>query len=156
MAPTDGFCFLSDIDECALPSGGHACSYSCTNVPGTYYCTCPPTGYILAPNGQTCLGLWTSHCLVCINLGTLSHFPPLFFRYRWVRCRNPHLFCLWKLLQHSGRISLFVLQLSGKFPQNSERVSAHSHQLLTEKNIFFWEKRGVSSRFGLLSDSFFF
>lgn len=50
------FYFLSDIDECALPAGGHVCSYRCSNVPGSFYCTCPPTGYTLAPNGRTCQG----------------------------------------------------------------------------------------------------
>lgn len=50
------FHFLSDIDECALPAGGHLCSYRCSNVPGSFYCTCPPTGYTLAPNGRTCQG----------------------------------------------------------------------------------------------------
>ncbi|XP_068163103.1 fibulin-1-like isoform X2 [Antennarius striatus] len=43
-----------DIDECALPTGGHICSYRCTNTPGNFYCTCPPTGYTLSPNGRTC------------------------------------------------------------------------------------------------------
>ncbi|KAF3859531.1 hypothetical protein F7725_021930 [Dissostichus mawsoni] len=45
---------LSDIDECALPTGGHVCSYRCSNAPGSFYCTCPPTGYTLAHNGRTC------------------------------------------------------------------------------------------------------
>uniref|UniRef100_A0A672Z2N7 Fibulin-1 n=1 Tax=Sphaeramia orbicularis TaxID=375764 RepID=A0A672Z2N7_9TELE len=43
-----------DIDECALPAGGHVCSYHCSNAQGSFYCTCPPTGYTLAPNGRTC------------------------------------------------------------------------------------------------------
>ncbi|KAM8910562.1 fibulin-2-like [Spinachia spinachia] len=43
-----------DIDECAWPAGGHKCSYSCSNVPGSFYCTCPTTGYTLAQNGHTC------------------------------------------------------------------------------------------------------
>lgn len=76
--PTAGFCFLSDIDECAPPSGGHACSYSCSNVPGSYYCTCPPTGYTLAPDRQTCLGLSKSHCFLCNIFGALCHSPPFF------------------------------------------------------------------------------
>ncbi|CAB1412373.1 unnamed protein product [Pleuronectes platessa] len=43
-----------DIDECALPAGGHVCSYQCANAPGSFYCTCPSTGYTLTPNGRTC------------------------------------------------------------------------------------------------------
>ncbi|XP_055009652.1 fibulin-1 [Boleophthalmus pectinirostris] len=43
-----------DIDECALPSGGHVCSYRCSNAPGSFYCTCPTTGYTLAHNGRSC------------------------------------------------------------------------------------------------------
>ncbi|XP_028934993.1 fibulin-1 isoform X4 [Ornithorhynchus anatinus] len=43
-----------DIDECALPTGGHICSYRCINVPGSFQCTCPLLGYRLAPNGRNC------------------------------------------------------------------------------------------------------
>ncbi|XP_019371474.1 PREDICTED: fibulin-1 isoform X1 [Gavialis gangeticus] len=43
-----------DIDECALPTGGHICSYRCVNVPGSFQCTCPSTGYRLAPNARNC------------------------------------------------------------------------------------------------------
>lgn len=43
-----------DIDECALPTGGHICSYRCANAPGSFYCTCPPEGYTLASNGRSC------------------------------------------------------------------------------------------------------
>ncbi|XP_062058684.1 fibulin-1 isoform X2 [Lepus europaeus] len=43
-----------DIDECALPTGGHICSYRCINVPGSFQCSCPPNGYRLAPNGRNC------------------------------------------------------------------------------------------------------
>ncbi|XP_073336936.1 fibulin-1-like isoform X2 [Pagrus major] len=43
-----------DIDECALPTGGHVCSYRCSNAPGSFYCTCPPAGYTIAHNGRTC------------------------------------------------------------------------------------------------------
>lgn len=68
MVLTAGFFFfLSDVDECALPSGVHSCSYRCTNIPGSYYCSCPPTGYILASNGQTCKGLRTNRCLLCVD-----------------------------------------------------------------------------------------
>uniref|UniRef100_A0A7N6BYE6 Fibulin-1 n=1 Tax=Anabas testudineus TaxID=64144 RepID=A0A7N6BYE6_ANATE len=43
-----------DIDECALPTGGHICSYRCHNTPGSFHCSCPVTGYTLAPNGRSC------------------------------------------------------------------------------------------------------
>ncbi|XP_007953835.1 fibulin-1 [Orycteropus afer afer] len=43
-----------DIDECALPTGGHICSYRCINIPGSFQCSCPATGYRLAPNGRNC------------------------------------------------------------------------------------------------------
>lgn len=47
---------VTDIDECALPTGGHICSYRCINIPGSFQCSCPPTGYRLAPNGRNCQG----------------------------------------------------------------------------------------------------
>ncbi|XP_073327437.1 fibulin-1 [Pagrus major] len=43
-----------DIDECALPTGGHICSYRCHNTPGSFHCSCPVNGYTLAPNGRSC------------------------------------------------------------------------------------------------------
>ncbi|TRY76051.1 hypothetical protein DNTS_031957 [Danionella cerebrum] len=43
-----------DIDECALPTGGHICSYRCHNTPGSFHCSCPANGYTLAPNGRSC------------------------------------------------------------------------------------------------------
>ncbi|XP_056595280.1 fibulin-1 isoform X2 [Triplophysa dalaica] len=43
-----------DIDECALPTGGHICSYRCHNTPGSFHCTCPVSGYTLAPNTRSC------------------------------------------------------------------------------------------------------
>lgn len=45
-----------DIDECALPTGGHICSYRCHNTPGSFHCSCPVSGYTLAPNGRSCQG----------------------------------------------------------------------------------------------------
>ncbi|KAM3859071.1 fibulin-1-like [Diretmus argenteus] len=81
-----------DIDECALPTGGHVCSYRCTNAPGSFYCTCPPVGYTLAPNGRTCqdideCSLGTHSCSVsesCFNVqGGFRCLPldcPLNFR----------------------------------------------------------------------------
>ncbi|XP_061108001.1 fibulin-1 isoform X2 [Conger conger] len=43
-----------DIDECALPTGGHICAYHCNNTPGSFQCTCPAPGYTLASNGRSC------------------------------------------------------------------------------------------------------
>ncbi|XP_068168640.1 fibulin-1 isoform X1 [Antennarius striatus] len=43
-----------DIDECALPTGGHICSYRCHNTPGSFHCSCPFNGYTLAYNGRSC------------------------------------------------------------------------------------------------------
>uniref|UniRef100_A0A8C6NY29 Fibulin-1 n=1 Tax=Nothobranchius furzeri TaxID=105023 RepID=A0A8C6NY29_NOTFU len=43
-----------DIDECALPTGGHICSYRCHNTPGSFHCSCPVNGYTLAINGRSC------------------------------------------------------------------------------------------------------
>ncbi|CAG06344.1 unnamed protein product, partial [Tetraodon nigroviridis] len=43
-----------DIDECALPTGGHICSYRCHNTPGSFHCSCPINGYTLATNGRSC------------------------------------------------------------------------------------------------------
>ncbi|KAG5845165.1 hypothetical protein ANANG_G00135940 [Anguilla anguilla] len=43
-----------DIDECALPTGGHICAYRCDNTPGSFQCTCPSPGYTLASNGRSC------------------------------------------------------------------------------------------------------
>ncbi|XP_029010122.1 fibulin-1 isoform X2 [Betta splendens] len=43
-----------DIDECALPTGGHICTYRCHNSPGSFHCSCPAAGYTLAPNGRSC------------------------------------------------------------------------------------------------------
>lgn len=53
-------CFWdADIDECALAAvtGLQACQGDvlCTNSPGSFACSCP-TGYIMAPNGQSCVG----------------------------------------------------------------------------------------------------
>lgn len=52
----DGGFAVTDIDECALPTGGHICSYRCINIPGSFQCSCPSSGYRLAPNGRNCQG----------------------------------------------------------------------------------------------------
>ena len=41
-----------DINECLHD---HRCSHDCTNIPGSYFCTCK-TGYYLSNDGHTCLG----------------------------------------------------------------------------------------------------
>lgn len=64
----------SDVDECSsqdiddtdnnnldtsnhvLQTNKHLCAYRCSNTDGSYHCTCPTTGYILAPDGRTCQG----------------------------------------------------------------------------------------------------
>ncbi|KAK1888497.1 Fibulin-1 [Dissostichus eleginoides] len=65
-----------DIDECALPTGGHICSYRCHNTPGSFHCSCPAEGYTLSPNGRSCQDVdecvtGTHTCLVdqsCFNV----------------------------------------------------------------------------------------
>ncbi|XP_051975544.1 fibulin-1-like isoform X2 [Xyrauchen texanus] len=53
LSDVDGIT-CEDIDECALPTGGHICSYRCHNSMGSFHCTCPVTGYRVAPNGRSC------------------------------------------------------------------------------------------------------
>nr|O42182.1 RecName: Full=Fibulin-1; Short=FIBL-1; Flags: Precursor [Danio rerio]AAB80944.1 fibulin-1 D [Danio rerio] len=53
LSDADGIT-CEDIDECALPTGGHICSYRCHNTPGSFHCTCPASGYTLAANGRSC------------------------------------------------------------------------------------------------------
>uniref|UniRef100_A0A665UB60 Fibulin-1 n=1 Tax=Echeneis naucrates TaxID=173247 RepID=A0A665UB60_ECHNA len=54
VGPGTGAKYLGDIDECALPTGGHICSYRCHNTPGSFHCSCPVIGYTLAHNGRSC------------------------------------------------------------------------------------------------------
>lgn len=69
-------CRSSDIDECALPTGGHICSYRCHNTPGSFHCTCPATGYTLAPNGRSCQG--QKHIIMTISMiRVLSYYSTL-------------------------------------------------------------------------------
>ena len=42
----------SDIQECAIDNGG--CDHTCTNVAGSYSCSCNP-GYQLQADGKTCV-----------------------------------------------------------------------------------------------------
>ena len=66
-------CFFSlDIDECKTFDG--SCSHSCSNVVGTYTCTCP-TGFVLDDNGLDCLGNWKQmQRSYNINLYDLNNF----------------------------------------------------------------------------------
>ena len=45
--------FFVDINECAVNNGN--CSQMCINTIGSYRCSCV-TGYLLNPDGRTCLG----------------------------------------------------------------------------------------------------
>ena len=44
---------ILDINECVAQNGG--CEGVCANVPGSYYCRCPP-GYRLSADGKSCVG----------------------------------------------------------------------------------------------------
>ena len=50
IAYSSCFSFI-DIDECSNNSGG--CSHTCTNIPGSFSCSCPP-GYLLSADSRTC------------------------------------------------------------------------------------------------------
>uniref|UniRef100_A0A8C6S7R4 Fibulin-1 n=1 Tax=Neogobius melanostomus TaxID=47308 RepID=A0A8C6S7R4_9GOBI len=91
-----------DIDECALPTGGHICSYRCHNTPGSFHCSCPVSGYTLAPNGRSCQDIdecvaGTHTCTVdqsCFNVQgefrclsfDLKHSMPRLQRADIIRC----------------------------------------------------------------------
>ncbi|XP_034733993.1 fibulin-1 isoform X2 [Etheostoma cragini] len=59
-----------DIDECALPTGGHICTYRCHNTPGSFHCSCPVSGYTLAPNGRSCQDI--DECLTGTHTCTVN------------------------------------------------------------------------------------
>ncbi|XP_033823944.1 fibulin-1 isoform X2 [Periophthalmus magnuspinnatus] len=118
-----------DIDECALPTGGHICSYRCHNTPGSFHCSCPVNGYTLAPNGRSCQDvdecvIGTHTCTVdqsCFNVQ--GGFRCLFFdcppNYRKVgetRCErllcNESVECLPKPL----RITYYYLTFPTNIP----------------------------------------
>ncbi|XP_070611364.1 fibulin-1 isoform X1 [Erythrolamprus reginae] len=71
-----------DIDECALPTGGHICAYRCINVAGSFQCTCPPLGYKLAPNARNCQDI--DECLT--ETHTCSHNQTCFNIQGGFRC----------------------------------------------------------------------
>ena len=51
---------ISDINECETNNGG--CQQICTNVFGSYFCTCN-NGYNLMIDGHSCLGLKITYSL---------------------------------------------------------------------------------------------
>lgn len=51
---------ISDINECKINNGG--CQQICTNVFGSYLCTCN-NGYNLMIDGHSCLGLKITYSL---------------------------------------------------------------------------------------------
>ena len=48
----------TDINEC---NGDHVCDHECTNVDGSFICSCDP-GYELLSDNRTCEG-FTAHIL---------------------------------------------------------------------------------------------
>ena len=46
-------CFI-DVNECTMQNGG--CSHKCTNIKGSYTCSCPDPELKLAPDRHTCVG----------------------------------------------------------------------------------------------------
>ena len=46
---------FSDVNECATLNGG--CSQICTNIIGSYYCSCS-IGYLLSADNRTCNGTY--------------------------------------------------------------------------------------------------
>ena len=49
-----GLIFHSDIDECI--EGLDGCDHNCTNIVGSYFCTCMD-GYDLEIDNHTCTGI---------------------------------------------------------------------------------------------------
>lgn len=69
------FILNADIDECSLAavSGLQACwgDALCTNSPGSFTCSCP-IGYIMAQNGQNCIGKDDVNSLYACDRGGLQ------------------------------------------------------------------------------------
>lgn len=122
----------ADIDECALPTGGHICSYRCHNTPGSFHCSCPDTGYTLAPNGRSCQGKHTpSHkcqhtyqqkSTQCTHLcGSVLSLPPP--RCGRVLDGGLHLLSQPELLQHPRRLQVSVHRMPRQLPPHWRDVS---------------------------------
>lgn len=45
---------FADVNECTKQNGG--CSHKCTNMEGSYVCSCPDPELNLAPDLRTCVG----------------------------------------------------------------------------------------------------
>ena len=65
--------FATDIDECAEYNGD--CEHNCTNINGSYYCTCDE-GYILDKDGLNCTKItkWCHHPLCKVLESSLGVF----------------------------------------------------------------------------------
>lgn len=121
---------VSDIDECALPTGGHICSYRCHNTPGSFHCSCPVSGYTLAPNGRSCQGKRVSYqtptcwfiLVIQQDFNDLDFFS--FCRCWWMSDRNTHMRGESKLLQHTRRIPMPLLWMPKQLPPRWRDVSA--------------------------------
>ena len=49
----NSYSFLLDLDECLTNNG--ECEHSCTNIDGSYECSCNP-GYEIGNDGKSCEG----------------------------------------------------------------------------------------------------
>lgn len=111
---------VSDIDECALPTGGHICSYRCHNTPGSFHCSCPTSGYTLAPNGRSCQGKGSSReNPVLVDTAGFSMFAPL-----------QMLMNAWQEHTHAQRIkaALTYKEDSGACPSNAQTTTGASER----------------------------
>lgn len=126
--------FLPDIDECALQADNHLCAYHCSNTNGSFMCTCPPTGYTLSADGQSCQGqLGAFACkkdFECKKQSPLTNRLLTPRRYQRVPHWEPQLHRPWELLQHPGRVPLPLLQMSSLLPGNRKGVRRTLEKLL--------------------------
>ena len=52
--------YFEDNNECNENNGG--CSDGCVDTPGSYYCTCPKSGYTMLTDNSTCQGKFVMVC----------------------------------------------------------------------------------------------